>query len=160
MKSVNVPGTPSLFDSGARSFGPGYRNPDREPGVNVAAMRSNLMEVIVNTRRESQAGERRIVKSPLVLPLLAATLLTGAAVPALAAVVDIQVAPPAPRVVEVPPPRAGYVWAPGYYRWDGRQHVWVDGRWMAERRGFHWVPEHWDERRGRYHFEPGHWARG
>jgi len=55
------------------------------------------------------------------------------------------------------PPRPGFVWAPGYYRWDGHRHVWVDGHFMRERRGSHWVPEHWDERHGRYHFEPGHW---
>ena len=67
----------------------------------------------------------------LVLPALAATLLIGAVAPAFSAVgIDIEVAPPAPRVVEVPPPRPGFVWAPGYYRWDGHQHVWVDGRFI------------------------------
>ena len=94
------------------------------------------------------------------LPALAVALFLGSALPARSAVgIDIEVAPPGPRVVEVPPPRAGFVWAPGYYRWDGHQHVWVDGRWLRERRGSHWVPEHWDERHGRWHFEPGHWAR-
>ena len=75
------------------------------------------------------------------------------------AVVDIDVRPPPPRVVVVPAPRVGYVWAPGYWRWDGRRHVWVDGRWLRERRGEHWVPAHWEERRGRFHFEDGHWER-
>jgi len=99
--------------------------------------------------------------STLVLPALGAALLIGSAAPAIAGVgIDIEVAPPAPRIVEVPPPRPGFVWAPGYYRWDGHQHVWVDGRFIRERRGFHWVPEHWDEHHGRYHFEPGHWDRG
>jgi hypothetical protein len=62
-------------------------------------------------------------------------------------------------VVEVPPPRAGYVWAPGYWRWEGGRHVWVDGRFIRERRHFHYVPEHWDEgRHGHYHFVPGRWV--
>lgn len=30
--------------------------------------------------------------------------------------VGIGVAPPPPRYEVVPPPRAGYVWAPGYWR--------------------------------------------
>lgn len=76
------------------------------------------------------------------------------------AVVEVNVRPPAPRVVVVPAPRRGYVWAPGYWRWNGRAHVWVDGRWLRERRNEHWVPAHWEEnRRGVWHFEEGHWER-
>jgi len=112
-------------------------------------------------RRADRIGSLKRVISPFVAPALAAALLIGSAAPASSAVgIEVQIAPPAPRVVAVPPPRAGFVWAPGYYRWDGHQHVWVDGRWIRERRGFHWVPEHWDEFRGRYHFIPGHWERG
>jgi hypothetical protein len=97
----------------------------------------------------------------LVATVLAAAVLIGTVAPAFSAVdIDINIAPPAPRVVEVPPRRPGFVWAPGYYRWDGHRHVWVDGRFIRERRGSHWVPEHWDERHGRYHFIPGHWEHG
>lgn len=73
--------------------------------------------------------------------------------------VDIEVRPPPPRVVVVPAARPGYVWAPGYWRWNGRTHVWVDGAWLRERRNYHWVAAHWEERHGRYHFEEGHWER-
>ena len=73
--------------------------------------------------------------------------------------VDIDVRPPPDRVVVVPAPRRGYVWAPGYWRWDGRNHVWVEGRWVRERRGYHWVPAHWEGRGARWHFEEGHWER-
>jgi hypothetical protein len=75
------------------------------------------------------------------------------------AYVDVDVAPPPPRVVVEPALRVGYVWAPGYWRWNGRQHVWVDGRYLHERRGYHWHPAHWDARGSRYHFEEGHWER-
>lgn len=73
--------------------------------------------------------------------------------------VEVAVAPPPPRVVEVPPPRVGYVWAPGYWNWNGRNHVWVEGRWVGERRGERWVPEHWDEHNGRWRLARGHWER-
>jgi hypothetical protein len=76
------------------------------------------------------------------------------------ALVEVNVQPPAPRVIVVPAARRGYVWAPGYWRWNGRKHVWVEGHWLRERRGEHWVPAHWVEgRRGYWHFEEGHWER-
>lgn len=72
---------------------------------------------------------------------------------------DVAVAPPPDRVVIAPAVRLGYVWAPGYWNWNGRQHVWVDGRYMRERKGYHWRAAHWDHRGSRYHFEQGHWER-
>ena len=75
------------------------------------------------------------------------------------AFVDIDVRPPPDRVEVIPAGRPGYVWVPGYYRWDGRQHVWVRGRYVVERRGYRWHPAHWEESSGRYHFEQGHWER-
>jgi hypothetical protein len=100
----------------------------------------------------------------LPVALLAALITLGAAgcvapAPRRVAIVEIAVAPPAPRVIVVPTPRRGYVWAAGYWRWDGRRHVWVDGQWLRERRGWSWSPARWEERRGRWHFEPGHWVR-
>jgi len=71
--------------------------------------------------------------------------------------IDIQVAPPPDRVERVPAPRPGYIWAPGYYRWDHGHHVWSGGRWMHERRGHHWVPSRWEHRGDRWHFEEGRW---
>lgn len=98
----------------------------------------------------------------LPVALLAALITFGAAVapaPRRVAVVEIAVRPPAPRVIVVPAPRRGYVWAAGYWRWDGRRHMWVDGQWLRERRGWSWSDAHWEERRGRWHFEPGQWVR-
>jgi WXXGXW repeat (2 copies) len=65
-----------------------------------------------------------------------------AAAPGLAAAgvgvvgIDINIAPPAPRVEVVPPPRVGYVWAPGYWEYRDRGHVWIPRRWVGERRGY------------------------
>jgi len=73
--------------------------------------------------------------------------------------IDIDIAPPAPRVEVVPAPRRGHVWAPGYWEYRGHSHVWVPGRWVVERRGYHWVPARWDQRGPRWHYERGHWER-
>jgi hypothetical protein len=84
--------------------------------------------------------------------------------PALARVnLNIEVAPPPPQVEVAPVPRPGYVWAPGYWAWQGGQYVWVAGHWVPARRGFYWVPDRWVEYRGprgpRWRFVPGHWER-
>ena len=73
------------------------------------------------------------------LPVLIAGLYIAAAssVAPGAVSIDIDVAPPAPRVEVIPAPRAGYVWAPGYWEWRDSAHVWIPGRWMGERHGYH-----------------------
>jgi len=75
----------------------------------------------------------------------------------------IEIAPPPARVEEVPPSRPGFVWAPGYWDWDGTRYVWAAGRWMPVRPGYYWVPDHWEhhveERGAHWHFTPGRWER-
>ena len=73
--------------------------------------------------------------------------------------VDIDVAPPEPRVEGIPPPRVGYVWAPGYWAWRNGAHVWVGGHWVGERRGYHWVPDRWEQVGPHWHYWRGHWER-
>jgi len=73
--------------------------------------------------------------------------------------IDIDVAPPPVRVEAAPPPREGFVWAPGFWEWRGGAHVWVPGRWIGERRGYHWVPDRWEPRGPHWHHERGHWER-
>ena len=68
-------------------------------------------------------------------------------------------APPPPIYEAVPPARAGYVWAPGYWRWEHERHVWVAGRWMEARRGYHWVPDRWDHDHDGWRHRDGHWDR-
>ena len=102
--------------------------------------------------RPAHAPFKRTLTFALLAPLAAVSL-------AHAAAIDIEIAPPAPRVVEVPPPRHGYVWAPGYWAYRGHHHVWVEGHWIRERPGWHWEPDHWVEHHGHYRYEPGHWVR-
>jgi hypothetical protein len=71
--------------------------------------------------------------------------------------VDVDVAPPPPRVEVIPHERHGYVWAPGYWNYTGHHHVWVNGRYIHEHHGHHWVADAWEDRNGRWHFVAGHW---
>jgi len=94
----------------------------------------------------------------------ASIALSAAALPAQAQVsgaIVLEVAPPAARVEVVPAPREGFIWAPGYWRWEEprRSHVWVEGRWEAERPGYRWVADSWRPRERRYYYEPGRWER-
>jgi len=77
--------------------------------------------------------------------------------PAEAKQIVVQVAPPAMRVEEVPPPRHGYHWAPGYWSWNHNKHVWVGGHWIKEKHGYHWTAPRWEERNGHWHFHDGRW---
>jgi hypothetical protein len=90
---------------------------------------------------------------------IAASAVSAPAVTFAGVIVDVDVAPPPLRVEEVPPPRAGFVWAPGYWEWRGGQHVWIGGRWVGERRGYHWVPDRWEQRGPHWHHYVGHWER-
>jgi hypothetical protein len=82
-----------------------------------------------------------------------------AAFPSMAAGVFVRVAPPR-AIVEraIPAPGPGYVWTPGYHRWDGRAYVWVPGAWMRPPRAHaRWVRPYWAHRRGGYVFVEGRW---
>lgn len=59
--------------------------------------------------------------------------------------VNINVAPPAPRYEPAPVLRPGYVWAPGYWAWQGRNYVWVRGHQIRQRPGHRWVPDRWED---------------
>ena len=71
--------------------------------------------------------------------------------------VVIGVPPPAVVVETAPAPRSGYVYAPGYWGWDGHRHVWVRGRTIVERPGYTWVSDRWEPAGGQYRFVPGYW---
>jgi hypothetical protein len=96
--------------------------------------------------------------------LLLATLVAGSfgsvAAPSLADTIVVQTAPPAPRAERTPPPRRGYVWAPGHWEWRHNRHVWVRGSWLRERHGYTYTAPTWVERDGHWVMERGGWNRG
>jgi len=74
--------------------------------------------------------------------------------------VGVQVAPPAPVYEPLPPPRVGWVWAPGYWRWNGYRHVWIGGRYIRARPGYRYYPPRWEHGpRGDWRFREYGWQR-
>jgi hypothetical protein len=93
------------------------------------------------------------------LPALTAPAIVSPAAAQASLNVSINTPPPAPIYEVVPPQRAGYVWNPGFWRWEGSRHVWVKGNWLAERRGYAWVPNRWERAGNGWRHEEGHWNR-
>ena len=62
----------------------------------------------------------------------------------------INAAPPAPRFESVPAARRGYVWAPGYWNWDGARHTWLPGHWEGARDGYPYQSGQWQRDDGGY----------
>jgi hypothetical protein len=95
------------------------------------------------------------------------SLLTVAATVILAtgvahAQVVVRIGPPPRHAVEVvpapSPAHRGWVWIPGYYRWDGRRYVWVGGRYVRPPRpGAVWVAGVWRPERGGQVWHAGYW---
>lgn len=75
--------------------------------------------------------------------------------------VDV-VAPQAPPVwvVERVRPRPGYVWAHGYWRWNGNRYVAERGHWEPLRAGYRYQHPHWERRGDGWHWRAGVWVGG
>ena len=98
------------------------------------------------------------MKQSLLTGAFALCLTFGVAAGAHAQVV-VHVGPPAPIHEAVPPPpHEGWVWQPGYHRWDGSHYVWVGGTYAEPpHHGARWVPGHWANRGGGWVWIDGHW---
>jgi WXXGXW repeat (2 copies) len=96
------------------------------------------------------------MKKPILIAI-GSLLLAGTM--AASAQIHIRIGPPArPHEVIGVAPHPGWVWQPGYHRWEGDHYVWVGGSW-AEPPHPHagWVPGHWDRVHGEYVWREGHW---
>jgi hypothetical protein len=91
----------------------------------------------------------------------AAVLTTAAFVPlqASADTVIIRTAPPAPRHEVVPALRHGYVWAPGYWNYNGHRYVWVRGHMERERHGYAYRQPEWHQGAHGWELDRGGWRR-
>lgn len=69
------------------------------------------------------------------------------------------IAPPPLRIETVPPPRVGYVWAPGYWGWSHRHHVWHRGHWVRARHGYVYDAPRWDRDGDRWRYRGERWER-
>ena len=70
----------------------------------------------------------------------------------------INTAPPAPLYERVPPPRHGYVWAPGHWEWSGHRHTWAPGYWVVERPGYVYRAPAWYQGNGGWYMQPAAWT--
>ena len=75
------------------------------------------------------------------------------------AVISVQIGPPplAPRYEHVPPPRRGYVWAPGHWEARHGRYAWTNGTWMRERKGYAYHAPEWQQRGGHWEYQAGGW---
>lgn len=96
-----------------------------------------------------------MIRKSLIVPILGCVLAMGS----WAQDVYVREGPPRPRVERrVPAPGRGYVWTPGYQRWDGRAYGWAPGAWVRPPRPrAHWVPARWVHRPRGWVFVEGHW---
>lgn len=98
------------------------------------------------------------MKNKLAAFLFGLVLMSGAA----NAQVYVRVGPPPVRQEVIPVrPGAGYVWTPGYQRWDGRAYNWIPGRYVLPPQPYYhrWVPGHWRRSHGGWVWIEGHWRR-
>ncbi len=73
--------------------------------------------------------------------------------------VIVAIAPPPQVQEQVPPAPPGYVWAYGYWYWNGSEMEWAGGHWEVAQPGAHFVNSHWDPTPdGRFKFVKGYWA--
>jgi hypothetical protein len=96
-----------------------------------------------------------MLRKSLITSALGLMLAIGAA----NAQVYVNVAPPRPLVEHrVAAPGPGYIWTPGYHRWDGRAYVWTPGAWVRPPHPHaHWVAHRWEHRPGGWVLVEGHW---
>ena len=93
------------------------------------------------------------------LSIAGASILAAASIAQARVDVSVVIGTPPPAVVVETAPviQPGYVYAPGYWGWDGHRHVWIRGRTIVERPGYAWVGDRWVTESGRYRFVPGYW---
>lgn len=66
--------------------------------------------------------------------------------------------PPPQEVIEVEPAyRPGFIWARGYWHWDGHRYVAMHGHWEPVRPGYRYVHPHWEQRGDGWHLRAGMW---
>jgi len=88
-------------------------------------------------------------------------LLSAVAVPfnAFAEDVSFHHAPPRPRVEEVPPPRAGFVWSPGYWDVRNNHHAWQQGHFERIRKGQRYEAPAWSQHEKHWELHYGRWSK-
>jgi WXXGXW repeat (2 copies) len=100
----------------------------------------------------------KILRNDLLVTLcLTASVLFASPVAMAGTDITSNVAPPPARNERAPAPHDGYVWAAGYWDWNGHRYTWISGSFMPERRGRHWVAARWEQVETHWQLIRGHW---
>ncbi|AEK61902.1 putative signal peptide protein [Collimonas fungivorans Ter331] len=103
---------------------------------------------------------KRILCAAALAALSATAFIPSQAMAQIGVNITIGTPPPAPRYERVPPPRVGYVWAPGYWNWNGSRHVWAGGHWERARSGYQYSRPEWRQGNNGWELNRGGWRRG
>src|SRR2546430_12293705 len=133
-----------------------------EPGLAPNSPFTVAFARIVGTLRYGlrKGGSMKRFREMLIVSALAAVALAAPGAAQARVDLSVNVGPPAPIYEPVPPPRPGWVSAPGYWDWNGHRHAWHRGYWQRERAGYRWEPHHWAHHGDRWVLERGRWNRG
>ena len=69
----------------------------------------------------------------------------------------VAVAPPPPRMEPLPPPRAGYIWVPGNWRYRENAYAWHQGYWQPARADYDYAPGRWVRADGGWRWVEPNW---
>ena len=96
----------------------------------------------------------------LLIAAIVSSAFAAASLPAIASVdFHVNIAPPAVRYEAEPAPRAGYVWAPGYWDYRTNKYAWTRGHWERERHGYYYHPTQWSEHGGHWYRYNNRWSK-
>ena len=96
----------------------------------------------------------------LVFAIGAAAIMPSSAIAQVNVNITLGEAPPPLRFEPVPAPRSGYLWAPGYWGYDGGRYVWTAGHWERTRLNYDYARPEWREEGGKWRFVKGGWHKG
>lgn len=103
---------------------------------------------------------KRFLCAAALIAVSAVTMLPTQAMAQVGVSIVIGSAPPPVRYERVPPPRHGYLWAPGYWNWAGNRHVWAPGHWERARPGYAYNRPQWHQGSHGWELRRGGWHRG
>ncbi|KJV24842.1 YXWGXW repeat-containing protein [Luteibacter yeojuensis] len=67
--------------------------------------------------------------------------------------------PPTDATENDPAARDGWVWARGYWAWNGHDYEPVHGHWERDRPGYHYTHAFWEYRKGDWILHAGRWEK-
>jgi hypothetical protein len=136
------------------------RRQTRDGNRSVAPFKfSSQPETTGHVMKKTPSPLRAALSAAVLAPVVAVSFAAMHSTPADAqAIIVAPAAPPAPRVEPPPPPRAGYAWDPGHWRWAHGGYVWAPGHWRPVRTGYRWIPGHWVQHGPNWRWVEGHWA--